>query len=379
MKKQFFTLLLILQVSILSNAQELAVRTNEVYLNFRNPGIAKGLPLINWKSPVLESSTSPFPSFIVEAYVSSDVELKSVSLIFSNGNVVIGEKSHDVKGVKEKKIRQKLTLNDGRNVIEILAENINGDKVSSKRALILGEYVQGKNDDVVFTGSGNKLMVKRMELENDKLNLYYDLIDSVNTHTYAVSLHSSEDNFGSRQEKVSGDIGLAIRPGVNHKIVWNAKEMLGASFNGKFRLELRANLSIPFVQFDAMKKSYKRGKEVTISWKGNTTTTALNFDLYKENSLVHAFANFANVGKTSFTIPTNVKPGSGYYLKVSDVNNPDDVIKSPTFSIKRKTPLLVKVLPFAVIGGAVAALGGGGGSGSSDNNIPDPLAPTKIH
>src|SRR6267378_374196 len=109
MKNIFLYMVLILFRSMLTSAQDLAVRTNEVSLNFKNSAsTTKGLPLINWKSPVLESSTSPFPSFIVEAFVSSDVELKSASLIFSNGKVIIGEKSHDVKGLKEKKIRQKL-------------------------------------------------------------------------------------------------------------------------------------------------------------------------------------------------------------------------------------------------------------------------------
>ena len=380
MKNIFLCLLLILFKSTLSNAQDLAVRTNEVFLDFKKPGPAiKGLPLINWRSPDLESSTSPFPSFIVEAMVTSDVELKSASLIFSNGNVVIGEKSHDVKGVKEKKIRQKLTLNDGRNVVEILVENMNGDKVSSKRALILGDYVPGKNDDVVFTGSGNKMMVKRMELDNDKLNLYYDLIDSVNSHFYTIDVFSSEDNFVTKQEKVSGDIGLEVKPGVNHKITWNAREMLGREFNGKFRLELRAKLFVPFVQFDAMKKSYKRGKDFSVSWKGETPPNTLNFDLCKGNVLVHSFANIANQGKTTLRIPKSIKPGKGYYFKVSDVNNNDQMVITQKFNVKRKTPLMLKILPFALVGGAAATLGAGSsGGGSSTHNIPDPLAPTTI-
>jgi hypothetical protein len=155
MKKSFLIFLLVLLKSALINAQNFTVRTNEIFLSFKKPGstTVKGLPLINWKSPAMENSISPFPSFIVEAFVSSDVTLKSVTLIFKNGAVVIGEKSHDVSGLKEKKIRQKLTLNDGRNDVEILAENISGDKVRSKRTLILGDYVPDKTDATVLSGT----------------------------------------------------------------------------------------------------------------------------------------------------------------------------------------------------------------------------------
>jgi hypothetical protein len=379
MKRIFWFLLLPLLSSALSHAQDFSVRTNDISLDFKKPVVGvKGLPIINWKSPSLESSISPFPSFIIEALVSSDVELKSVSLIFSNGSVVIGEKSHDVKGLKEKKIRQKLTLNDGRNVVEIVVENNNGDKVTSKRTLIIGEYVPDKNDGVAFAGSGNKLMVKRMEIENDKLNLYYDLVDSVSTHSYAVDVYSSLDNFLSKQEKVSGDIGLEIKPGTDHKITWNAKEVLGAAFNGKFRLELRAKLSAPFVQFDAMRRSYKRGKDFSIKWKSDPKVSILNFDLFKGDRLVYQFANISNEGQATLRIPASVKPGSGYYLKISDINNKDQMALTKQFSVKRKTPLLLKVLPVALVGGAAAALGGGGSSNGT-HTIPDPLSPTTIH
>ncbi len=370
----FFSLLLL--QSLVINAQDFAVRTNDIVLDFRKPEPTspKGLPMVSWKSPLMESSISPFPSYIVEAFVSSDTELKSVSLVYSNGNVTIGEKSYDVKQLREKKVRQKLTLNDGRNVVEIIVENMDGDKVIGTRSLILGEFTLNKEEN---TSSG-KIVVKRMELEKDKLNLYYDLVDSVNSNKYTISLYSSKDNYTMKQENVSGKIGLEIKPGTNHKMTWNAKEMLGADFNGKIKLELRAKLFVPFLRFDALKKSYKRGKDVTVTWKGSITSTALNFDLYRGNLLVHAFANFSNVGKTTFTIPSSIKPGKGYYLKVSDVINNDQVVVSETFKVKRRTPLFLKILPIAVIGGAAAVLGGGNSSNSA-HAIPDPLSPTTIH
>jgi hypothetical protein len=377
MKGIFFSLLLLLLNSVLGNAQDLAVRTNTISLDFKkpNPTAVKGLPLISWKSPSVESSVSPFPSFVIEAFISSDVELKLVSMVFKNGSVVIGEKSYDVVQLKEKKVRQKLTLNDGQNVVEITAENSNGDRVTSTRTLILGEYTLAKNE----TDFAQNIVVKRIELENDMLNLYYDLTDSLNSHTYAMSLYSSQDNFNAKEQRVTGDIGLGIKPGANHKITWSAKEVLGADFKGKIRLELRAKMFVPFLQMDAMKNSYKRGRDISLAWKADSAPSVLNFDLYKGDKLVHSFANITNVGHTILRIPTSVKPGKDYYYKISDLNNKDQMVVTQTFGIKRKTPLLLKVLPIALIGGGAAILGGGGGSSNSSSAIPDPLAPTKIH
>jgi hypothetical protein len=186
------------------------------------------------------------------------------------------------------------------------------------------------------------------------------------------------DNFLSKQEKVSGDIGLEIKPGPEHKITWNAKEVLGANYNGRFSLELRAKLFVPFVQFDAMEKSYKRGKNFSMAWKSDQTVKTLNLNLYNGDNLVYTFANVSNTGQTTLRIPASVKPGSGYYFKISDINNKDQMVVTKQFTVKRKTPLLLKVLPLALVGGAVAALGGGGSSNGT-HNIPDPLSPTTIH
>ena len=75
--------------------------------------------------------------------------------------------------------------------------------------------------------------IKRLEVAGDKINLYYDLVDTVSSRTYTIALYSSHDNFVLPVQKASGDLGLEVKPGRNRKIVWNAKEELGAAFNGK--------------------------------------------------------------------------------------------------------------------------------------------------
>jgi len=235
---------------------------------------------------------------------------------------------------------------------------------------------------IAFSGliakvSAQDFSIKRVELAGEKVNIYYDLLDSVKGRTYTIELFSSKDNFISRLEKVSGDIGLEIKPGGNHKITWNAKDEFGATFEGKVGLEVRGRVYIPFVRLDGLNKVFKRGKDYPLTWRGGTQQNILNFDLYKGSERIFPFSNRANVGQTTINIPTSVKPGKDYYFKITDSKNKDQIVNTGTFSIKRKTPLLLKVIPILAIGGAASALGGGGSKGAS--SIPDPLSPTTIH
>ncbi len=217
--------------------------------------------------------------------------------------------------------------------------------------------------------------IRKVEVAGDNINIYYDLLDSVTSRTYTVDLYSSRDNFVSRLEKVNGDLGLEVKPGGNRKITWAAKEELGSAFEGKVGLEVRGRVYIPFVRLEGLNRIYKRGRAFPLTWTGGTQQNILNFDLYKGEEKIYPFSNIANVGKTDINIPTSVKPGKDYYFRITDSKNKDQVVKSANFSIKRKVPLLVKIIPVVAIGGVIAALPK---SSAQNKDIPDPLDPTGI-
>jgi hypothetical protein len=227
-----------------------------------------------------------------------------------------------------------------------------------------------------FAADAQDFVIMKVELAGDKVNIYYNLYDTISSRHYTIDLYSSKDNFVSKLEKVSGDIGFEVKPGGNHKITWDAKDELGADFEGKVGLEVRGRVYIPFVKVEGLNKTYKRKKSFVLTWTGGTQQNILDFDLYKGDEKIYPFSNVANVGQTEIVIPTSVKPGKDYYFKITDSKNKDQVVNTGTFSIKRKVPLLLKVLPIAIAGGLFAAFPPGGGNTAKE--IPGPLDPTSI-
>ncbi len=205
--------------------------------------------------------------------------------------------------------------------------------------------------------------IKKVELTSEAVVLHYDLIDTVKARTYTINLYSSKDSYLAPLQKVKGDAGLEVRPGLNKKIVWSSKEELGAAFRGDIELEVRGRAYIPFIKFDGFQDEQviKRGKPKTMIWSGGTRQNILNFSLYKGDEYIDVIPNVANSGSYDMVIPTSVKPGKGYYFLVSDSKNKDQVMKTNTFRVKRKIPLGLKLLPFVAIGVAIPFLGGSDG------------------
>lgn len=216
--------------------------------------------------------------------------------------------------------------------------------------------------------------VKRVELANQQVIVHYDLTDDVTGRSYTLNVYGSHDNYLNPLQKITGDAGLEVKPGLNKKIIWDPKAELGENFSGSVALEVRGRLYIPFVRFTGFEeyRVLKRSKPYQLTWSGGTQQNILNFDLYKGEKKVATFANIANVGNYKLTLPTDTKPGKNYRFKITDTKNKDEVVYTGLFAVKRKTPLLLKVLPLLAVGYIAATLGGGG-EGTSD--IPDPIEP----
>jgi hypothetical protein len=231
--------------------------------------------------------------------------------------------------------------------------------------LLLISFVFNATSAQVFT-------IHRLEVADNKINIYYDLVDTIASRSYTIALLSSVDNFISPLQKVKGDLGLEVKPGYNRKIVWNAKDELGAEFNGQVNLEVRGRLYIPFIRLDGLNRIFKRLTPTEITWTGGTEQNILNLDLYNGDEKITSFPNLANIGHYKVTIPYSVKPGKDYRLRITDSRNKDQVIFSQPLRVVRKFPLLFKMVPIVIIGlGSFIALSGN----KAPRNIPDPITP----
>jgi hypothetical protein len=213
---------------------------------------------------------------------------------------------------------------------------------------------------LLITGQlwAQQFSITRVEMLEGKVITHYNLLDTVKERKYTVNVYASRDNFITPLQKVSGDVGFEVTPGLNKKIVWDAPVELGPTFSGKVSLEIRGRVFIPFIRMDKMNKTFKRSKNYEITWKGGRSNNIMNFDLYRGDEKVHTFANVANAGHYAMRIPNGVKPGT-YRLRISDTKNKDEVVLTEPFAIKRKVPILVKVLPVVAIAAVITTLGGG--------------------
>jgi hypothetical protein len=224
-----------------------------------------------------------------------------------------------------------------------------------------------------FVTSAQTASIKKVELAGEKIVVHYDLEDSNPANEYQITLYSSQSNFATALTKVSGDVGNEIKAGANKKIEWKLAEEIGP-YKGKLALEIRGKVFIPIARINNISEGdkFKRGAPVLVTWKPGSNNP-VNIELLKNGAPVSTQLNQPNTGAFNLPLPIHTKIGNDYTLKISDSKNPLDLVVSQPFGVKRKIPLLLKVAPVFVVGGAVLLLGGSDSKGG--NTIPDPPHP----
>lgn len=214
------------------------------------------------------------------------------------------------------------------------------------------------------------LIIKKVELAGEKVIVHYELDDGNPNNEYLITLYSSKDNFATALTKVSGDVGMEVKPGTDKTIVWNIIQEYGG-YKGKLALEVKGKVYVPFVRLQPLdtKKTYARGKSHAIKWKPGTSNP-INIELYNGGERITGEINHPNNGSFNLFIPKHAKPGKEYRLKISDPRNSEEVIYSSYFKVGPKVPLWMKVAPVVVVGVVVGILLGGGDP--PDDNTDEP-------
>jgi hypothetical protein len=197
----------------------------------------------------------------------------------------------------------------------------------------------------------------------------YEIEDSNPNNEYLVTLFSSKDNFSAALQKVKGDIGQEVRPGLR-KLQWSVRDEYG-NFKGPISVEVRASVFVPFARLKNFitTKRYKRGKTYSLEWRpGNTNP--IHIELFKGTQRLDGELNHPNNGAYSINFSSGLKPGNDYRMKLTDSRHAEDFIYTENFKVARKIPLLLKALPVAVGGFfLVRALTGGT---TETNGLPGP-------
>jgi hypothetical protein len=110
--------------------------------------------------------------------------------------------------------------------------------------------------------------------------------------------------------------------------------------------------------------TYRRAIEHTLAWNGGEIFERLRLDMYKESGGKHVLvrsidSTFVNDNNIKFEIDRKVKPGkrNKYYYQLTKLSSEEQPVKSETFYIKRKMPLILQVgVPLIVIGGVTYLL-----------------------
>ena len=202
-----------------------------------------------------------------------------------------------------------------------------------------------------------KLDLDWVEVADNKVVVHYNLQDDNTNREYLVNLFSSQDNFTKELTKVSGDVGTEVKAGQDKKIVWDITKELGA-YNGNISFEVRGRVYVAFVKLKDFGEGmvFKRGTNHPLVWTSGNLSGQVNIELYKGDVRISGDNNQQNVGKFDWLVPSTAKKGSDYKLKFTNTRDRNDVVYSAPFTIKPKIPMAIKVLGFALVGGAVAIL-----------------------
>jgi hypothetical protein len=145
MKNKSLLFLAVTLCSITSSmAQNVSARTTEFEVDLSDPKkqMFSTVPTINWIFPLAEMNYSQEPKFKIKLDVESDRQIKDVTIFVKESEATASRGQTSVKPQAGQELRftieKTITLMDGENIIEVVAENIDGQKSFTTRKIHVG-------------------------------------------------------------------------------------------------------------------------------------------------------------------------------------------------------------------------------------------------
>ena len=199
MKNKFFfsSVLSVLSFSLLM-AQNVSTRTNEFEVDFSDPKklAYTSIPVINWISPVPETNYAQEMKFKIQIEIQSEKPIKNITLYIKENEVTASRGMTTIKPEIGQElsmmVEKTLSLMEGDNLIEVVAENLDGQKTISQRKVHIGNT--GLADAIKLDRTDFALVFATDQYDNwgDLVNPIFDsktIADELrNTYGYRIEM-----------------------------------------------------------------------------------------------------------------------------------------------------------------------------------------------
>lgn len=142
-RKYFLMMVLLLSPGLLA-AQNVTTRTNDFEVDFSDSKklVNTTIPVINWIAPVPETNYSQEMKFKIRIEIQSDKPLKDVIIYIRENETTASRGMTSIKPEAGQELKmtveKTLTLMEGENLLEVVAENVDGQKTISHRKVHIG-------------------------------------------------------------------------------------------------------------------------------------------------------------------------------------------------------------------------------------------------
>ena len=221
-----------------------------------------------------------------------------------------------------------------------------------------------------FLNAQQVVNIQASQLSDTVVRVTYDLQTELPGQLFDIQLFISANDFALPLIYVEGDVGPDIPGGRNRFIDWNvARELI--AFDGDLVFEVRAKLTFSPVQVtNPVSGGVRRGTTQKITWLGSNPENYVDIELFRDDRKIRTISRTSNDGSYQWVVPMDAKPGQGYSIKISSTSS-TQFHQGGYFSVKRKIPLAIKLIPLAVAAPLVIILTDDGGS-SGPRILPAP-------
>lgn len=129
---------------VVAIAQNVSTRTNDFEVDFSDPKklAYTTIPVINWITPVQETNYAQENKFKIRVEIDSDKPIKSIIINVKESEQSASRGSSSIQPTDAEKlhtvVERSITLMEGDNLLEIIAENVDGQKTVSYRKVTVG-------------------------------------------------------------------------------------------------------------------------------------------------------------------------------------------------------------------------------------------------